>query len=68
MGFSAFFSKANFTVCTRLAWKYKHLKIYKPLKMLCLEERKLEVFMGSKDTYPKGSGMNMIIITPFGIY
>ncbi len=24
--------------------------------------------MGSKDTYPKGSRMNMIIITPFGIY
>lgn len=36
--------------------------------MLGLEERKLGVFMGSKDTYPKGSGMNMIIITPFGIY
>lgn len=44
------------------------LKIYKPLNILCVEEKKLEVFMVSKDTYPKGSGMNMIIITPFGIY
>lgn len=42
--------------------------MYKPLKILYVEKRKLEVFMGSKDTYPKGSGMNMITITPVGIY
>lgn len=72
VGFSAF-SKANFTVCTWLAEKYdkkkKPLKIYKPLKILCLEERKFWSIYGfSKDIYPKGSRMNMIIVTPFSIY
>lgn len=30
--------------------------------------KKERVFMGSKDTYPKGSEMNIISQTPFGAY
>lgn len=60
------FPKLNFMVSISL--EIQPPKMYKPLKILCLEERKLEVFMGSKDTYPKGSGMNMMTINPVGIY
>lgn len=64
---SAHIPKLNFMyrICLEIQ---NPLQMYKPLKILCQEERKLEVFMGSKDTYPKGSGMNMITITPFGMY
>lgn len=63
MGLCAF-SKAALDVLREFE-NTKPLQIFNPLKILCLEERTPGVLMASKDMYPKGSAMNMIIPVAF---
>lgn len=63
MGLCAF-SKAALDVLSEFE-NTKPLQILNPLKILCLEERTPGVLMASKDSYPKGSAMNMIIPMAF---